>query len=235
VHRTILLLTAASLLACGSPLPGEPSESEEVLQSEQELISDPWQLIFGLRRTSPTTFTVNPIGEMFLTCFDGVSRLECPVERLNFGPSGLNAVRQQELLTRIASEPADEGSLSVLVKAQMVRVRDHTTGESYQELRISAAYRASSVRAHAIKYLYVNTPPVNGYQGVHGLNSDLMSRAIDIEYPARFRWTGPIPVPTSYPADNFYTFSGYRLVEGGGSLSGPYEFDLDQRFRRVIN
>ncbi|MGQ0508284.1 MAG: hypothetical protein ACT4TC_23545, partial [Myxococcaceae bacterium] len=166
---------------------------------------------------------------------DGVARQECSIGRLNFGPSGLNARRQAETLSRVDAEPVAESSIAVLVKAQPVRVRDHRNNTQYDELRISAVYRAPGVRLHAGMFAYVAGPRDNGFQPTHLLNSDLQTRTLDVTYAVKFLWVGPSDqTPNYFPVDNFFTVSAHRAVDPG-TLSTRYEFDVDQRFKRITN
>ncbi len=236
-RATLSAVIAAGVLpwlACGVGV--QDASSDELAEQEQALLSDPWQGIYALRSTGPGAFIYNPIGTMSVPCFDGVWRQECPVARLNFGATGLSVQRQQEVLTRLAAEPADEGSVSILVKARPIHVRDHTTGDQYDELRLSVVYRAPTVRAHGGLFLYVASPPDNGFQASHALNSDLASRTIDLAYRSRFRWVGPATqTPSSYPVDDLFTVASYRLLDPDSQFPITYEFSVDQRFRRVVN
>ncbi len=237
--RTTLIALTTLAMACGGP-PEETTDIEEGLDlHEQELASDAWQYIFAVRSSGASGFVANPVGASArVTCADGVVRAECTISRLNFGASGLNATSQQSLLTRIASEPAAESSISVLLKGTFVRVRDHRTTPAtiYDELRVSAAYRAPTVRSHAEQQLYVLPGTFEGYRAVRSTNTELISHAINIGLYGTFRWVGPSPErPSSYPSDGFVSVVRAVLLDPEGSALGPFRFEVDQRFTRVTN
>lgn len=224
-----------SLAACGAaPEDGGP----DVQQKTQALASDPNQYIFAVRRLSSGKYVANPMGDYTSSCPDGTTGSECTLDRLNLANTGLSSTRQGQLVTRIAAEPANELSASVLLKGMPVTVRDSRTNPptSYTEFRASAAYWAPSVRAHGKVAYVVAGIQSNGYQPVKGVNSDLSTaKVIDVTYWVRFNWVGPSTErPSSYPADSFVGFSAYRPVDGASAL-GPYIFDADQRFLRVAN
>lgn len=235
--KSNLLLLSVFLVAaaCG---PAEDS-SAEFSVVEQPLATDPWQNLFSVRG-SGSNFIVNPVGTMSITCPDGAFRSECAVSRLNLARnSALNSERQQQVLNRVAVEPADEARISVIMKGLFVSVRDtrYEPPLTYVEFRVSAVYVAPSIVTHATSTLYAVSDVVDGLQAARSINSDLLPRGISIPYAARFRWVGAGTAPTSYPADSLASVSAYRAITGGtGGLGwGPYEFDVNQQFKRLVN
>lgn len=240
--RVILGIFAGLLInGCGGGSDGEDTEpaSEDLGISQHALTTSPWEYLFAVRG-SGSWFALNPLGTEGITCLDGSYASECTVSRLNLArDSGLTTSRQQLVMNRVALEPADESQASVIVKGVFVRVRDRRVDPplQYDEFRASAVYLASSIRAHAATFLYVASAPVNGMRTVRSTNSMLLPRGISIPFAARLRWVGPGAAPSSYPVDSLVSAAAWRLIsvstEGLGS--GPFEFDVDQRFLRLTN
>lgn len=246
LHRLLIAFgVALSASACGAGADDLSHDSTGAHEAEtatlrSELATDPNQYIFAVRRINATTYGINPVGDYSALCPDGIYRTECQVSRLRLTDTGLSTTRQNQLLTRIASEPAAESSASVLFKGSLVNVRDNRTNPptNYFEFRATAAYWAPAVRAHAGTFSYVaGGVQSNGYQPAKGVNTDLAPRGggLNLTYQVLFNWVGPsLERPTSYPADSFVTVVTYRPLPGAGSL-GPFVFDVDQRFVRVTN
>lgn len=231
------VLAALLLLvpACGDEF--EPTEAAvpETGVTRSELLTDPNQLIFAVRKIDPYTFGINPIGNYSVLCPDGIYRTECTVSRLRLSDTGLSLTRQSQLLARIAAEPASESSASVLFKGVLVNVRDTRTTPttSYFEFRATAAYWAPSVRTHASLFNYVLGAPSGGFQPATSVNTDLAPRGggLNLTYPVQINWVGPTGErPANYPADSFVTVSAYRVLSGG-----QFALDVNQRFVRVSN
>jgi len=250
----LLLGVLVTFGGCAAPVPAGDGDadaiesvdgptSEEVGQVQQALAADPFQGIFALRPTTTGTgFLVNPIGTFSLTCPDGIVRQECAVNRLDFAPSGLGAAQEAALRTRIASEPLSEASVSVLAKGVFVRLLSMGVPVRVTyAFRISAAYRAPSVRSHGSTLRYVVEPATasDGFQRNLYVNSDLAG-AINIPYEARvpIGWSGPAAErPASIAQDSFVSIAHISLVPGMPQPQFLKFVDMvvDQSFVRVTN
>lgn len=219
-----VLFVAATVGGCGAPDP------EAVGEETEALVTDPFQYVFAVRRSSPYAFTIEPAGNFLYTCLNGVPATSCQTSRLNLTPTGLSVAKQQEIINRIATEPAGDASNSVLLKGNLVTVRDRRTNPptTYDEFRATAAYMAPTARSHATTYLWVDHA-VNTSSGVvyhyYYVNTDLSPSLPRTIYVAPFTWVGPAAeTPASYPNDSFVTSAAYGTSH-----------QINQLFRRVTN
>lgn len=221
-------LVVASLAACA---PVE-DDTEPTAEARQALSTDSWQGIYALR-ASGTSYILNPIGNAKVSCaasvlFPSTPQTECTFGRVNFSTLGLSAARQQQVVTRLQTEPAEESRVSVIVKGRFVIRTTPLAGQ--REFQVLAAWMAPSVRTHgaAIYYASALTSP---WFLLRPLNTDLTG-LVGLNLQARFVWTGPASERPVFAADNFVAVAGVRSLGGTGAF-GPFEASVDQYFARV--
>lgn len=232
MKTTAIVCAALLATACGGELASTDTTADERATNQQELITDPWEGLFGVRRTSASTFDVNPAGAGTLMCPDGVYRTSCGVNRVSLANAGLLPDRAAAVLARIENEPAGDNAMSVLLRGTMVQVRDHTTNTRWIEFRATAAYLSPVRRTHASNFIYVSgyTSP---WYATHKLNVLTIPgvREIDIAYRSRFVWQIP---SNERPATGFsgviLTYNAARRLST--DLFAPIEFTIDQIFYR---
>jgi hypothetical protein len=153
------------------------------LESRTEALSPyPWNDIFSVYRSSPTTWTADYIGTGNVLCPQAtVATPSCAVESLNLGGLGLSASRTQALLALVDASGASESTDQVLLKGSFAWVNNHITNRSYAEFRATAAYAASVARTHATRHLYLQN--LGGAQYVTGVNAQFhLERRFDLRW-----------------------------------------------------
>jgi len=228
--KSPLLALPLLLAACGAPLDDAPDEARQAAST------DAWQGLYALR-ASGTSYVLNPLGSAKVSCAYSVfspanPQPECTFGRVTFTTLPLSAARRQQVIDRVAAEPAEESRVSVIVKGRFVIRTAPIAG--VREFQVLAAYMAPSARTHGAATWYVGGAPSGGYYPLRTINSELTGLT-GLTLPTRLTWVGPVAErPASYPVDSVVALARIYSVGGAGSF-GPFAADLDQRFLRVVD
>lgn len=230
MNKLPLLALPLLAVACGAAADDAPDTAAQAAST------DAWQGLYTLRGAG-SSIVLNPLGSATVSCASTVfaaanPQPECAFGRVVFTTLPLSAARRQQVIDRVAAEPAEASRASVIVKGRFVVRTAPIPGA--REFQVLAAYMAPSVRTHGSSAWYVGGAPAGGYYPLRTVNSDLTGLT-GLALPTQLTWVGPAAeAPASYPADSLVALTRLYSVGTSGSF-GPFAGNADQRFLRVVD